>query len=39
MLNDSRITHMLYADDLLLLSTSSAELKQNIIKVNVFCNR
>ena len=39
MLYDSRITHMLYADDVLILSTSSAELKQNIIKVNDFCNR
>ena len=39
MLYDSRITHMLYADNLLLLSTSSAELKQNIIKVNDFCCR
>ena len=30
---------LLYADDLLLLSTSAAELQQNISKVNDFCNR
>ena len=39
MLYDSRISHLLYADDLLLLSTSAAELQQNISKVNDFCNR
>ena len=38
-LYDSRISHLLYADDLLLLSTSAAELQQNISKVNDFCNR
>ena len=35
----SRISHLLYADDLLLFSTSTAELQLNISKVNDFCNR
>ena len=35
-LYDSKISHLLYADDLLLLSTSAAELQQNISKVNDF---
>ena len=38
MLYDSKISHFLYADDLLLFSTSAAELQQNISKVNDFCN-
>ena len=39
MLNDSRVSHLLYADDLLLLSTSATELQQNISKANDFCSR
>ena len=39
MLYDSIISHLLYADDLLPLSTSPAKLQQNISKVNDFCNR
>ena len=35
----SRISHLLYADGLLLLSTSITQLQQNISKVNDFCNR
>ena len=35
----SRISHLLYADDLLFFSTSAAELQQNISKVIDFCNR
>ena len=35
----SRISHLLYADDLLLFSTSAAELQLNMSKVNDFCNR
>ena len=33
----TRISHLLYADDSLLLSTSESELQQNINKVNEFC--
>ena len=36
---DTRISHLLYADDLLLLSTSESELQQNINQVNEFCSR
>ena len=36
---DSKINHLLYADDLLLLSKSATELQQNIGKVNEFCDR
>ena len=38
-LYDSRVSHFLYAGELLLLSTPAAELQQNISKVNDFCNR
>ena len=38
-LYDSKINHLLYADDLLLLSKSATELQQNIGKVNEFCDR
>ena len=34
MLYDSRISHLLYAGDLLVLSTSAAELQQNRITKN-----
>ena len=36
---DTRISHLLYADDLLLLSISESELQQNINQVNEFCSR
>ena len=36
-LHDSRISHLLYADDLVLLSTSEIGLQSNIDRVNVFC--
>ena len=36
---DSKINHLLYTDDLLLLSKSATELQQNIGKVNEFCDR
>lgn len=39
MLHDSKISHLMYADDLLLLSTSETVLQHNISKVNEFCNR
>ena len=38
-LYDSRISHLLYADGLLLLSTSVTQLQQYLSKVNDFCNR
>ena len=38
-LYDSRISILLYAGGLLLLSTSVTQLQQNISKVNDFCNR
>ena len=36
-LHDSIISHLLYADDLILLSTSEMGLQSNIEKVNTFC--
>ena len=38
-LHNSRISHLLYADDLLLLSTTEVGLQQNMDKVNEFCNK
>ena len=38
-LNDHKISHLLYADDLLLLSTSENELQRNITMINEFCNK
>ena len=38
-LHNSRISHLLYADDLLLSSTTEEGLQQNMDKVNVFCNK
>ena len=38
LLLDHRITHLLYIDDLLLLSTTPKGLQYNIDKVNEFCN-
>ncbi|MCG7891851.1 MAG: reverse transcriptase family protein [Candidatus Thiodiazotropha endolucinida] len=38
-LHYSKISHLLYADDLLLLSTSECGLQHNINKVNEFCNK
>ena len=35
-LHRSKISHLLYADDLLLLSTSETELQHNTNKVNDF---
>lgn len=37
LLHDSKINHLLYADDLLLLSTSPHELQYNIDRVSEFC--
>ena len=37
MLHDSKISHLLYADDLVLLSTTEIELQNNIDRVNAFC--
>ena len=36
-LHDSRVSHLLYADDLVLLSTSEIGLQRNIDRVNKFC--
>ena len=36
-LHDSRISHLLYADDLVLLSTSESGLQSNIDRVHAFC--
>ena len=36
-LHDSKISHLLYADDLVLLSTSENGLQSNIDTVNTFC--
>ena len=36
-LHESRISHLLYADDLVLFSTSENELQNNIDRVNTFC--
>ena len=36
-LHRSKISHLLYADDLLLLSTSETELQHNINIINAFC--
>ena len=36
-LHESRISHLLYADDLVLFSTSENELQSNIDRVNTFC--
>ena len=36
-LHDSRISHLLYADDLVLMSTSEIGLQSNIDRVNTFC--
>ena len=36
-LHDSRVSHLLYADDLVLLSTSEIGLQRNIDRVNTFC--
>ena len=38
-LNGHKISHLLYADDLLLLSTSENELQRNITIINEFCNK
>lgn len=38
-LHNSKISHLLYADDLLLLSTSETSLQHNIDKVNEFCDK
>ena len=38
-LNWHKISHLLYADDLLLLSTSENELQRNITIINEFCNK
>ena len=38
-LYDSKISHLLYADDLLLLSTSKTGLQHNLRQVNEFCSR
>ena len=38
LLLDHRITHLLYADDILLLSTTPKGLQYNIDKVNELCN-
>ena len=38
LLLDHRITHLLYADDILLLSTIPKGLQYNIDKVNELCN-
>ena len=38
-LHDSNVSHLLYADDLLLLSTDEHTLQQNIEKEYEFCNR
>lgn len=38
-LHNSRISHLLYADDLLLSSTTEEGLQQNMDKVNEFCNK
>ena len=37
MLHDSKISHLLYADDLVLLLTTEIGLQNNIDRVNVFC--
>ena len=37
MLHDSKISHLLYADDLVLLSTTEIGLQNNIDRVNAFC--
>lgn len=39
LINDAKVSHLLYADDVLLLSTSEIGLQQNISKVNEFCKR
>ena len=36
-LHNSRVSHLLYADDLLLLSTTAECLQHNITKVHEFC--
>ena len=38
LLYDYKLNHLLYADDLLLLSTSSAGLQKNIDRVHNFCH-
>ena len=38
MLHDYKLNHLLYADDLLLLSTSSSGLQKNIDRVQHFCS-
>ena len=38
-LHNSNVSHLLYADDLLLLATDEHTLQQNIEKVHEFCNR
>ena len=38
LLLDHRIAHLLYADDLLSISTTPKGLQYNIDKVNEFCN-
>lgn len=38
-LHDSNISHLLYADDLVLLSTTEIGLQSNIDRVNTFCKR
>ena len=37
MLHDSKNSHLLYADGLVLLSTSEIGLQNNIDRVNAFC--
>ncbi|MCU7801324.1 MAG: hypothetical protein KZQ70_14625 [gamma proteobacterium symbiont of Lucinoma myriamae] len=38
-LHESKSSHLLYADDLLLLSTTENGLQHNIDKINEFCNK
>ena len=38
-LHNSKISHLMYADDLLLLSKSESSLQHNINKLNEFCNK
>ena len=38
-IHNSNVSHLLYADDLLLLATDEHTLQQNIEKVHEFCNR
>ncbi|MEW8545934.1 MAG: reverse transcriptase family protein, partial [Candidatus Thiodiazotropha sp.] len=38
-LHDSFVNHLLYADDLVLLSTSEEELQKNILQVHNYCSK